>query len=455
MGNKNPLYFLWEINLKKVIVLFVTIFAFVSNVQAQWTSLPDDDLAKIPAEVSDYEGKTFVLQGNPQSVVNQASYRFSTGIDNYLDVIAWKGVDYENFFLFLGGVAETKSTDIGGIDISSGIQGGLAARIGTGHLGVYFNGVIADGAYTHTLLTNDKRSRARWNDQLAVMYANPWLGGLRLDILFADAIFKMQDNDGGKIEASENHLTTSLQWGKSFGRFTPRITFGVQWPSYYKSSSGEEEWNSGGLGFLVELGIGNFGIDYQLSVDLGWSSKPRNAKLSGYVDNNLNAYYDFTGYINTALTLKIRPTLFLGFFFAENRYEEDGKLIVTEPNMSYIGIPEVGLQAGTKVDLGFQYAVNSKISIYSGLTARIIDFRPSIKLPSIDPDEETDIEIQLAVRGINVSGGNFAFLFNPSKNFHIELGLNNLVSFKSDNKSWGWGLNLLQPSGSLAISFSW
>jgi len=460
MGN-NPSCFIYKEGFKKLIFLFVTIFALAINLQAQTIV---EEVADLPS-TSNYVGMTLLLQGNPKSVVNSASYLFSTGIDNYIDVTAWDSVDYERFFLFLGGVAETKNTNFSTKLISSGIQGGLAARIADGHLGIYFNGMIADGGYINRLTNNESASMGRWNDQLVVMYANPMLGGLRLDILFNNAIFINHEKEDGKTESSANHLTTSLQWGRSFGRFTPRITFGVQWPSYEKDDNvSMEKWNNTVLGLLVELGIGNLGIDYQLSLGLGERGRNPDIKKSGYIDNNFNLYYDFTGYINTALTLKIRPTLSLGFYFAENKLEENGVTKIDfDPDDPYKNLPDLGFRAGTKVDLGVQYAVHSKISIYTGLTARIVDFIPSIKLPAPPSPEnppeldELDMAIQWAVRGIDVSGGNLAFIFNPSKNFYIELGLNNIINFRptSNDGGWNWALNLLAPSGSLAISFSW
>jgi hypothetical protein len=407
---------------------------------------------------------------DPTSVVNDASYRYDTDIGNFMGVTDWSGVEYNNWFFFLGGKTGPRSGNNGA---GVGLQGGLATKIGSNHLGIYFNGNFFEGSGSNngandTAMKNIS-GQHYWNDSLSILFGNEAIGGIRFNLLFQEASFSSIEQGNNIIGANmtsfpngfatdRGSVTTSLQWGKSFGDFTPTVTIGFRWPDkfeYEQTGTGVfEAWDHAQLGVKLEASYKDFSLDYQLSVDLGPSAEYTQTSIrngtvsgSGYIDNLINLKYSFTADVGEKLQFKLRPQLQFGFYNTSNEYTiEDSVTGKTQLNRQ----PEGYFWFDPIVQLGARYAFSPKVNIYTGVQAKFLGLTrkyTSTYKPSDTADEVKDTPSTWVVQGIRFKTGGFALQINPTDNLSIEIGMDGLVSFESGS----WSLNFSNLGGGLAV----
>ncbi|MDR2602723.1 MAG: hypothetical protein LBC53_09810 [Spirochaetaceae bacterium] len=336
------------------------------------------------------------LQAAIGSMVNGVTPRYALDEDNYLNVVNWANVKFDDVYFFLGGKTGT---------IGTGFQGGLAKKLGQNHVGFYFNGELFSGSGTNDGADGDAvkiKEDFTINQQFAVLFANQAIGGVRLDLLFKGAkseYDKNHDLPGAEGTAGSGATVTSAQWGKKIGSFTPKATIGFQWPTHTTSeakSSGittkSDNWDAAVLGVKLEGAYKDFSADYQLSLDFGETgtttvknpdspATETKTVTSGGYNNVLNLYYGVTADVNQKLQFKLRPQLQFVLAGSENKtttttgdveYFEQKIVDITPPGG---GAPVPTIQPPTtyfafipQMQVGAQYKVTQKFALYTGVT---------------------------------------------------------------------------------------
>lgn len=441
-------------NYLKKVVPVLALLVLGSAVWAQTLSIPD---------------KTMAFTDDPTSVVN-GSYRFSTDIDNFMGVTDWSGVEYNNWFFFLGGTTSVRNGTVNG-----GLQGGLATKIGGNHLGVYYNGNFFNGDGTNNGADDESQKNIQgkhyWNDSLSIVFGNETIGGIRFNLLFGEADFSSfetgSDTSGANVLSSigfppsqtdftsSRAVTTSLQWGRAFGDFTPAITVGFRWPDKfeYKNTNIEiNAWDHAQIGFKLEASYKDFSADYQFGIDLGPSAEYSTTGVSGeysksgYFTNDINLKYAFTWDVEK-LQIKLRPQLQFRFY----NESVTTKMTGTGQSDSEVNTQPVGyFWFDPIVQLGAKYAFSEKVNIYTGVKASFVGLTykyTSTYKPQSDAAEEKDTPSAWDVAGIRMGMGNLALQINPSKTLSIEIGLDDMVHLESGT----WKFDINNIGGGLAV----
>ncbi|MDR2518781.1 MAG: hypothetical protein LBD13_05130 [Spirochaetaceae bacterium] len=396
-------------------------------------TLPLPSSAGLPA----VKGGALGLQRSPKSVVKKASYRFGTDIDNYLGVTDWQGVEFEKLFIFLGGDASAGNGEV---------QAGFATKIGANHLGLYYSGNFADGeGFNNDSNPEGTYSRGIWKNNLAILFGSSGIGGIRFDLLFNPTYTDGKTGGDGKLTSGQGETVTSLQWGKSFGDLTPKVTIGFQWPEHIliEPNGGQkmEWWDNARLGLQVEIGYKAFSADYQLTIDFGETGKydGNDYTHTGYVHNDLNLYYGITGKVDEKLTVKFQPQLNFQLYDHDGKYEYGG-FSGTDPAGGLIQF-----QFAPIVQVGAQYALKPTVNLYAGISATLfnVDARGAFDAPGGTSPSET------RVAALTELGGNLGVQLNPSKALSVELSLDGVF----DVTDGTWNLDFGNLGGGLAVIF--
>jgi|GEM_PF-6920381 len=174
---------------------------------------------------------------------NATTGLFSTDVDNFLDVNSWQEVEFNNFFSVF---------QVGGAD---GIGAGMAMSAGSSYLGFGYIGNFWSGAdtivtteYGNSYTAANSRGKKttsysgsglKWNSQIFFLFGAAPVGGLLLDLNFADAGNNVMDresiNAGGSVVTEKESvglgaLEAGLSWGKNFDLgggyvFKPNVGF--------------------------------------------------------------------------------------------------------------------------------------------------------------------------------------------------------------------------------------
>jgi hypothetical protein len=427
---------------KKVFFFILLILAGMATAFAE--DKPQSPEVKNPLDKAKYNGSAFTFQGKQGSVVKDASKRYKSDADYFIDVVDWTRVSYDNFFLYLSG----------GVDVvGSGVEGGFATKIAGNHLGVYFNGNFFDGDGGSNGLT--------WQDSIAVLFANKDMGGIRFDLIFDSKSRFANSDENGEKRSISGPFTTSLQWGKKFGDFTPKASIGFKWPGYTmqekeNNTIGEkaEMWENAQLGVKLEAAYKDFSADYTLTADFGKTIKGSTSKKdyeyteNGFIDNQLNVYYSLTGKFGDKLEIKFRPQVRFELFAADHKYTEKYAASNTD---NYTENPDSAFRFTPIAEAGAKYALNEKWNIYTGLKVNILKFTTQWN-ESFKDETGSEIEgfTKFGVDGLSVdnsSNASIGFQFIPSKNFSLEFGLNSLITGAYSN----WKFDPSNIGGKLAV----
>jgi hypothetical protein len=336
------------------------------------------------------------FQADAKSVVNGASLRFKTDIDSVVDVTGWQSLRFDNTIVFLGASAANKT---------GGAKGGFALRAFGGYLGAFYNGNFFSGSgFDNGADDSDftvKQSRYQRNNDIAIMYGHGTAGGFRLDVLLADGnSYSGSDEYGenvGTVSASlARGATATLQWGKKFDRFTPKVYVGVRWPDYTENEwsgpgdpagDGKAEMRENGRISLkaevADLPLG-LSFDYQLTVDFPKTIKGSTLykgyeySESGAAFNLLNAYLSKTVPLGEKFQLRARPQLQFAFYSNSHKAEEDyeGYTGATSYNTE---APEFIFQLKPIVQLGAQWSPSEKLRLYTGVSAALLRWAVNVK----------------------------------------------------------------------------
>ncbi|MDR2510376.1 MAG: hypothetical protein LBC77_07010 [Spirochaetaceae bacterium] len=342
--------------LKKVFSALVIAGLSTGTVMAQMGSATDP---VIPEEVSALQ-----LQAEPGSAVKAVSGRFGLDEDNFVDVINYSQVEFEKTYFFLGG-----NTGI------YGVQGGFAKKLSGmfSYVGFYMNGRLFDGNGSNNGKDNGDlmqvEGETTWNNRFALMFASESIGGIRLDVIMEALKFSSGENGklAGVAKRVENsgNLTTSIQWGKSMGKLTPKVTLGIKWPEYEmtepQTGPTQETWKNAALGLKAEVAAGNISGDYQLTINFGTTNKAdKTTTDTGYWDNTLNVYYAINAPVSDKLLFKVRPQARLRLAGKENKTDNDGKVI-------YSGAPVTWFMLSPIVETGLEFKATKRLALYTGL----------------------------------------------------------------------------------------
>jgi hypothetical protein len=381
------------------------------------------------------KGGKLELQRSPKSVVKASSFRFGTDIDNYLGVTDWQSVEYEKMFIFLGGDAAASNGTI---------QGGFATKIGANHLGLYYSGTFAGGGgFNDDGNPENAESEGNWNNNLGILFGSEKIGGIRFDLLFNPTYRDIKVGDD-KYTSGEGETVTSLQWGKSFGDLTPKVTIGFRWPDHELLEPGvgdkAEWWDEAKLGVKLEIAYKAFSADYQLTVDFGetgsWGSF--DYTHTGYVHNDLNLYYGITGKVDDKLTVKLRPQLKFQL------YDHDGKSDINGTSNNEGGLTRFIF--APIMEVGAQYAFKETVNLYAGLKTTLFSVSA---LGTHDMPSGGNNPSEASVAALTEVMGNLGVQLNPSKALSVELSLDGLF----DVTDGTWNLNFSNLGGGLAVIF--
>jgi hypothetical protein len=386
------------------------------------------------------------LQESPLSVVNAATDGlFGSDIDDYIDVTDWSNVEYDKLFLFLGGAAANNGDNN---SVAGNYQGGLATKLGSSHLGFYYSGNIFNGGgYNNGETGSAKHTEgtATWDNSLAVVFGNEGIGGIRFDMMFNNALFKDTNTGDGdsKTSESDNHLVTSLQWGKAFGDLIPKVTLGFQWPKYNngETAAGKtEDWKNAQVGLKLDLKFRDFGGDYQATIDFGTTQKNTDNKkttTTGFFHNDLNLHYTFTWNVDEKIAVKLKPMLNLQFGLADNKKTFDGN--------SDDGMPAGYFSISPGAAIGGMYAWKPTINLYGGVTVAILDFKTGW-LTNTATDKTQSL---WSVAGLTAVTPSLGIQIKPLEAFSIEAGLDSVV----DVSNGSWHFDFSNIGGRLAFTF--
>ena len=343
-------------------------------------------LYTIPTEVG-----ALGLQAKPQSAVNATSGRFKLDEDNFLDVIKFQGVEFQNMYFFLGGSTASR-----------GLQGGFAKKLNGffDYLAFYANAKGLDGEGSNNGADESDNEVAEsltaWNNEFSLLLAGKLIGAIRLDVLMGDASggrrYSSSTNgvvaDGTVASEVENtgKLITSIQWGKTFGKIKPKVAVGYKWPEYEKKEFQDDDTptntysKNAALGLKAEIEVGSFAGDYQFTMGFGGNGEDGGLtrKTTGYWDHTLNLYYNLTAPAHEKLVFKIRPQMQFRFAGRGNKWTDGDNVTyqyyyLDSPNLTAVAAgPQTWFQFSPIVETGVQFQATKRLALYSGLKLKLL-----------------------------------------------------------------------------------
>jgi hypothetical protein len=372
---------------------------------------------------------------------------FTSDVDDFIDV---NGYDPDiGTFFFLGGFpagAYVDDTDLlatSGAGGNYAISAGFARSFSKFYLGVYLGGTVVNAGGNST--GNNSFSTAAWNTNLAVLFGNSGLGGLRLDLIL-DAVDTTTKVDGEKVgtgspsggTSSGEGVTVALRWGNTLTVKSKDIdahaVVGFRFPDYELAGSGSNKihnWGthtttgkpaellvSGGIAWDLN-DISTLEADLILGGDFGGASfgNTSDTTLGGFgagIEAGLsNSFEPLDG-----LELALRPGLGIGLYGNQRPPNDDFGTIF---DLS------VGVDAGLKARLPGRL---EKLSLVTGISVNIFNW-------NVDTVYGDDLSADWSVGGISWNRDAF------TEKGTLGLGM---VLAPNDNLSIGFGVNALIDS---------
>jgi hypothetical protein len=416
----------------------ILVFVFTAAAAFLWSHTAED--LPVPDPDVNPERAYFQMQRSPRSIMGEAAFLPRSAIDDFVDISGWQNMDFDNSFFFAGG---------GGGSASAAFQAGGAVRIGANYLGLCFSGDVFSGRGS-TADTNrgssteaavQPYSEAVVNDNLILLFGNELLGGLRFDLCFDQAQFVFLRDTSGNTETSASPFVTTLQWGRSFGSFVPKLSVGVSWGGHGTDS----ETDHPKLALKAEAGYGAFGADYQLS--LGFDKTTRvvgedaalDVTRDGGVDHLIHLYYTAQTPLTETLALSVRPQLEFEFYGCENKAESSAGTIRNGELFYFAFAP--GLEAALR------WQITPQIAVATGVRFALL--RLESKTRGKGDVWTGDTGSSWNTTGSAAEGGSVAFELSPSEHFSLEAGIDGLFNFNESE----YRADITKLSGGFACVF--
>jgi hypothetical protein len=417
--------------------LFVFAFAIATVFLWGHTEL---DLPVPDPEVNP-ERAYFPMQRSPRSVMGETGFLTRSAIDDFVDVAGWQDMDFDKGFFFVGG---------GGGSASAAFRGGGALRIGGNYLGLYFSGDVFSGrgsaadkdSPSFAEAVNQSYDEVVVNDNFIALFGNALLGGLRFDLRFDQAKFTSLTAKNGDEESSAAPFVTTLQWGRRFGAFVPRLSAGVSWGGRNTDS----ETDHPKLALKAEAAYGAFAADYHLSVAFdktatvpGEEGATQKVTLDGGVDHLANFYFIVQTHLTETLALSARPGLEFEFYGCENKAESSAGT-AHNGELSYFAF-------APSLEAALRWRIAPNIGVATGVRFDLLRLESKTRKKGDDWTDDTGDSWSVA--GLTATGGSLAFEFSPSEHFTLEAGVDGLFDFAASE----YKADLTKLSGGFACVF--
>jgi hypothetical protein len=325
--------------------------------------------------------------------------RFGTDVDNYMETKGWGGISFDKHFFFIGGEYMAQ--------INPAL--GYATKFGDYYLGLYFRGTIIQGDNTHHNAPWDSSwdkddngaSKFTLNDNVAVLFGVPNIGGFRFDWIASDssgssgpAFEKFRGinrtYNGESVDAAEGNFAGSMNFIFSYGNeFAKTVKVdavaGFATPNTLKVSGGQvgseifKFTQTDSSRIYMKLGVGynlpaasSVDADYSLIVMPGekWEQTKGTVNTSKTAEGNfqhiINVNYSKTIDWDDKISMKIKPNINFDILSEQDVYDTEGGKVDNGKQTTLKIIPTIAL--------GVQYKVTGKLNLYTGTTITLFDF---------------------------------------------------------------------------------
>jgi hypothetical protein len=394
--------------------------------------------------------------------------RYSAGVfGSYVDdFISVNDYDPEiGTFLFLGGfpiadggTVETTETVVNLFGSRYALSAGFAKSFSRFYLGIYFGGNIVDahGADSQGDITfsgDTKKASwatATWNANLAVLFGNATIGGIRLDLIMDDVTDTTTNWDGKIIgdgngngdygDGAGTGVALAVSWGRPIalrGKELPiHAKLGYRFPDYVLTypGAGDKQEDYSNAALLINAGAaydlndistveadlylgGTFG-SWRVGVLNGTTQGDFGAKLEVALANSFSPV--------TGVEIGLNPNLGIGFLNHDPNVTGDGSVDAYADTSFEIAL---GVDAGIKARLPGKF---NKFTVITGAGLDIVDWQVT-GVSGGDPSVKGNS--QWAVTGIGwnpdtltaVGSLGIGMVFDPNNNLSIGFGLSSLL----------------------------
>jgi hypothetical protein len=324
--------------------------------------------------------------------------RFGADVDNYMETKGWGGIGFDRHFFFIGGEYMAQ--------INPAL--GYATKFGDYYLGLYFRGTLIQGDNTHHNAPwdsawdkdNNGASKFMLNDNVAVLFGVPNIGGFRFDWVASDSggasgpafeKFKGVNKtyNGESVDAAEGNFAGSMSFILSYGNeFAKKVKVdaaaGFATPNSLKVTGGQvgseifKFTQTDSSKIYVKLGAGynlpgaaSVDADYSLIIMPGekWEQTKGTVntrkKAEGNLQNIINVNYSKSIDWDDKITMKIKPNINFDILSEQEVFETEGGKVDNGKQTTLKIIPTVAL--------GIQYKVTERLAFYAGTTITLFD----------------------------------------------------------------------------------
>jgi len=373
---------------KSLIVLFLAlgmVFLFTEPVFAQ-----------IPYATGVF-GNT--LTGTTTNQKNTSAGRFGTYIDDYMDTKGWSGIPFDQYFFFIGG------RYMGRVDPVLG----FATKFGDSYLSLYYRGTFVMGTdMTHNSSdtqwddNGEGHSKFWLNNNFAVTYGVPYVGGFRFDWVASDSAnatgpvfekFKGETRpfDGETVDNAEGSISGSMAFILSYGNvfakdFKFDISIGYATPETINVTGGQvgaeifKYHETKASKIYVKVGVG-YNINSTSSVDADYTTvyTPgiKFERTKGVVETSKVAEDEIRHVVNLSygktigwddkIIMKIKPNINFDYTVKQDIYKTESQKVDKGKENIFNIIPTLAL--------GVQYKPTQKLSLYTGTTITLFDIQ--------------------------------------------------------------------------------
>jgi hypothetical protein len=378
----------------------------------------------------------FVMQQSPRSVAGEAGFVLDGAIDDFVDVIDYRNAAFDRSFFFAGGG--------GGLE-SAAFRGGWAGRPGGNYLGLYFSGDLFygrgskadkdDSAYANAAYNSYDEIVA--NDNLIVLFAAPLLGGFRFDLRFDQAAFTSLETKTGETRKTATPFVSTLQWGRRFGKFSPKAAVGASWGGYGTA----DEFDYPRLAFKLEAAYGGFAADYQLSLAFDSDVTVDGTELArkNGADHLANLSWTARTALTETLDLTARPQAQFDLYVCGNTAEGAGRT-VRYGELFYFGFAPI-------LEAALRWQIAPAIALTTG--ARFTLLRLEAKTREKGDAWTADTGSAWNAALAEATGGTIALAWSPSEHFSLEAGVDGIFNFNESD----YTANLTNLTGGFAFIF--
>ncbi|MDR2021383.1 MAG: hypothetical protein LBQ14_11540 [Treponema sp.] len=324
--------------------------------------------------------------------------RFSADVDYYMETKGWGGITFDRHFFFIGGQYMAQ--------INPAL--GYATKFGDYYLGLYYRGTVVQGNdTTHNNWDsswdkdNNGSSKFTLNDNVAVLFGVPNIGGFRFDWIASDSSgslgpvfekFKGENRtyNGESIDAAEGNSAGSMSFILSYGNeFAQKVkvdaVVGFATPNSLTVTGGQvgaeifKFTQTDSSKIYVKLGGGynlpgasSVDADYSLIVSPGekWEQTKGTVHTSktaeGNIQHIINVNYSKTINWDDKITMKIKPNINFDILSEQEVYETESGKVDNGKQTTLKIIPTAAV--------GIQYKATERLALYAGTTITLFDF---------------------------------------------------------------------------------